>query len=138
MGLLFCRNNCPVKTFEVKTQGDPAQFNGKSNARLFRAVLVTCVHFKVLFIWVQLIVLSTPYLSSLQPPSSSPHIHTHAHTHTLPSFSNLNGFSLSSSKGLKRRRQRSDVYSDFSVILKIFVGPTNRLYLRLGRPIAHS
>lgn len=40
-------HNCPVKAFEVETQGDPARFNGKSNARLCRAVLVTCVHFMV-------------------------------------------------------------------------------------------
>ncbi len=74
-------HNCPVKAFEVQTRGDPVRFNGKSDARLCGAVLVTCVHFMVLFIWGQL---SAVY--PLSPPRS----------HTLPSFSNLNGFSLCS------------------------------------------
>ena len=108
----------------METRGYPAWFNGKSNARLSRAVLVTCVHFMVLFIWGQ--------LSAVYPLSLS---------QRLPSFSNLNGLSLCSrveERGGGGGGEDGDVYSDCSVILKIFVRPTSRLYLRLGRPIAHS
>lgn len=78
----------------------------------------------VLFIWGQ--------LSAVYPLSLS---------QRLPSFSNLNGLSLCSrveERGGGGGGEDGDVYSDCSVILKIFVRPTSRLYLRLGRPIAHS
>lgn len=73
-------HNCPVKGFEVEMHGDLVQFNVKSKARLCRAVLVTCVHFRLLF------------GGNLVLPTIS-------HTHTLPSFSYPNGFSLCSSLG---------------------------------------
>lgn len=74
-----------LKTFEVKRRGDPVWFNGKSNARLCRALLVTCVHLGVYLFGGQ--------LSAVCPLSP----------HTLPSFGNLNGFFLCS-----RQRERGE------------------------------
>ena len=88
-------HSCLVKAFEVETRGDPVRFNGKSNARLRSAVLVTCVHFTVLFIWGQL----SAVFHYLAP--------SHTHTHSLHSFDNLNGFSLC--PRLRREEEKTEI-----------------------------
>lgn len=112
--------NCPVEAFEVEIWGNAVEFKGKSNARLRSTLLVTCVHFAVLFGCSEVLhtIPVSLFLSHTQTPA-----------HTLCSY--LNGFSQ---RGV-RRRQKYDVCSGHSVILKIFVRHKIVFISDLGGPL---